>query len=401
MTTENRYRALYAYAWDLAEETPDAFVADLGRLSIDTLSIATSYHAGKFIRPHGRSGHVYFPEDGTVHCRVRPERYGRLRPVESRVSVESDAFGRFAARPDIAVNAWTVLMHNSRLGHLHPEAVVRNAFGDPYGYSLCPAHPDARAYAVALCADIADRYPVRGLSLETPGWLPYQHGYHHEFALIAANPWLDFHLGLCFCDHCLAGAAKAGVDAPGLKRRVAGRVSAYLAAPLDTPPAIGRAWLEADLVQDAELGAFLRWRCETVTTLVAEIREVVRADAELFIIPSVQRPSAAAWYEGSDLAALAEVADGVELCLYEPSPAAILADFGEVRRRLGEAAKLRAILRPGPPDHTDEGSFTAAIRGLHDAGLRDFGFYNYGHVRRSNLEWIGRAFAPLDGTEAT
>ncbi|MBN9000395.1 MAG: hypothetical protein J0H54_13705, partial [Rhizobiales bacterium] len=216
-------------------------------------------------------------------------------------------------------------MHNTRLGRLNPEIVVRNAFGDPYWYSLCPSHPDARAFAVALCADIADRYPIRGLSLETPGWLPYQHGYHHEFALIGANPWLDFNLGLCFCDHCLAGARSAGIDAHGLKDRVAGRVRSYLAASMDTPPTIGRAWLEADLVQDAELGAFLRWRCDVVTSLVAEIRAAVRADAELFVIPSVQRPSAACWSEGSDLAALAVTADGVELCLYEPSPAAVLA----------------------------------------------------------------------------
>ncbi|MBB3929395.1 hypothetical protein GGR25_000414 [Kaistia hirudinis] len=396
MTSDGRYRALYAYAWDLAEEEPDAFVADMKRLSLDTLSIAASYHAGKFLRPHGRSGHVYFPEDGTVHCHVTPERYGRIRPAVSAVAADGDPFGVFAARDDIAVNAWTVLMHNSRLGQLHPEAVVRNAFGDPYLYSLCPAHPDARAYAVALSADIADRYPIRGLSLETPGWLPYQHGYHHEFALVGANPWLDFNLGLCFCDHCRAGATAAGIDAEGLRQRVGARVTAYLAASCDTPPAIGRAWLEADLVQDAELGAFLRWRCDVVTSLVAEIRAAVRPDAELFVIPSVQRPSAAAWYEGSDLVALAAAAYGIELCLYEPSVAAVIADFGEVRRRLGNEAKLRAILRPGPPDFADEGGFTAAIHGLSAAGLSDFAFYNYGHVRRSNLEWIGRAFASLD-----
>jgi hypothetical protein len=392
MSAAAAYRALYAYVWDLAEEEPEAFVADLERLSVNTLAIAASYHAGKFIRPHGKSGHVHFPEDGTAHCRVTPERYGRIRPSESRLAAEQDPFGRFAARSDIGVTAWTVLLHNSRIGFEHPDVVVRNAFGDPYFYSLCPSHPEVRAYAVALSADIADRYPIRGLSLETPGWLPYQDGYHHEFALVGANPWLDFNLGLCFCDHCRAGATAAGIDAEGLRRRIATRVTAYLAASLDTPPAIGRAWLEADLVQDAELGVFLRWRCEMVTSLVAEIRAAVRPDAEIYVIPSVQRPSSAAWYEGSDLAALGRVADGIELCLYEPSPAAIVSDFGEVRRRLGEAAKLRAILRPGPPDFADEGSFAAAMRGLQEAGLSEFGFYNYGHVRRANLEWIGRAF---------
>lgn len=393
MSDRPSYRGLYSYVWDVMEPDPDAFVADLQRLSIDTLCLAASYHAGKFIRPHGADSHVYFPEDGTVHCAVRPDRYGLLKPLESSFVAAGDPFGTYATRSDIGVTAWTVLLHNSRLGMLHPGTVARNAFGDPYYYSLCPSNPDARAYAVALCVDIADRYPVRGLALETPGWLPYRHGYHHEFALLADNPWLDFNLGLCFCPHCLAGASAAGLDAKGLQARIADRVRRYLAAPLDTPAEIGRSWLEADLVLDPDLGAFLRWRTSVVTSLVGEIRAAVRADAELFVIPSVQQPSAAAWSEGSDWRALADAADGLELCLYQKGWQAASSDLGEVRRRVGDAARLRCILRPGPPDYTDEGSFAATVAALRDAGMSDFAFYNYGHVRRSNLEWIGRAFS--------
>ncbi len=36
-------------------------------------------------------------------------------------------------------------------------------------------------HRAAIPADIADSYPVSGLSLETPGCVPYRHGYHHEF----------------------------------------------------------------------------------------------------------------------------------------------------------------------------------------------------------------------------
>jgi hypothetical protein len=32
--------------------------------------MAGSYHAGKFLRPHGKSGKVYFPEDGTAYFRT-------------------------------------------------------------------------------------------------------------------------------------------------------------------------------------------------------------------------------------------------------------------------------------------------------------------------------------------
>lgn len=386
------YRGLYAYAWDVAEHAPEAFASDLQRLSLDTLCLAAAYHAGKFTRPHARGQRVYFPEDGTVYFAARPERYGAIKPQRAGIVDEAgDLFAACTARSDLAVTAWTVLFHNTRLGLAHPDCTVKNALGNPYRYSLCPANPQVADYAVALCADIADRYAVRGLVLETPGWLPYRHGYHHEFALIADNPWLDTMLGLCFCEHCVAGATGAGIDAAALRTRIAGRIDAYLRAAEDTPPSIGARWVESDLVADAELAAFLRWRCGVVTALVARIRETIRRDAELFVIPSVQRPSAAAWIEGADLPALARAADGLEICFYGPDTAGVVADFGEVRRRIGDDATLRAVLRPGPPDAADEAGFRHRVARLAAAGADGFGFYNYGHVRAANLEWVGRA----------
>ena len=396
MTSRQRYHGLYAYVWDVAAEDPDRFVPELQAWSIDTLCLAASYHAGKFIRPHAAGARVLFPEDGTVHCATRPERYGAIKPRPSSAATD-DAFGRYAARGDIRVTAWTVLLHNTPLGTAHPGCVARNAFGDPYWYSLCPAHPDVQDYAVALCADIADRYPVRGLVLETPGWLPYAHGYHHEFALIGGNPWLDANLGLCFCPHCLAGATAACIDAEGLRRRVAGRIDGYLRAPIDTSADIGQCWLQADLVADAELAAFLRWRQSVVTDLVHRIRAAVRRDAELFVIPSVRRPSAAGWIEGSDLPALATAADGLEICFYETTWQRAAADLGEVRRRAGADATIRCVVRPGPPDAEEEGGFAQTVAELDRGGADGFGFYNFGHVRRANLDWIGRALSRRAG----
>ena len=46
-------------------------------LGLNTITLAGGYHAGKFLRPRGTSGKVYFPEDGTVYFRPDPTRYGR------------------------------------------------------------------------------------------------------------------------------------------------------------------------------------------------------------------------------------------------------------------------------------------------------------------------------------
>ncbi len=390
------YRAVYCYAWDLAEAGVGSVADDLRARHINTVTLAASYHAGKFIRPKGRSGKVYFPEDGTVYFNATPERYGEIQPAANSLLAEQDILAEVCETSGLAANAWLVLMHNSRLGAAHPDAAVTNAFGDRYIYSLCPAAPAARAYAVALCADVTDNYAVSGISLETPGFLPYSHGYHHEFALVRQNVWLDSLLGLCFCEHCRTGAQAAGIDAERLQANVRRAIDGYLASELDFTDDMAAAFWLADAVLDPDLGRFLRWRCEVVTSLVAEIRATVRDDAEVAVIPSVARPTGGAWYEGSDLKALAQAAGTIEACFYEPSVSRIQGDLFDIRRRLNGAGRLRGILRPGHPDLASRADVIAAVAALHAGGVDDIAFYNYGHLRQASLDWMGAALAALD-----
>src|SRR5262249_22689 len=153
------------YAWDLAEATVPAVVAELRGLHVDTVTMAGAYHAGKFLRPRGQSGKVYFPEDGTAYFRADMARYGAIKPVIRRLAKEKDILRELVAAKGIATNVWLVLMHNTRLGEMHPQATVTNAFGDRYVYNLCPSAPEARAYAIALCKDVTDNYPVMGISV--------------------------------------------------------------------------------------------------------------------------------------------------------------------------------------------------------------------------------------------
>jgi hypothetical protein len=387
------YRAIYAYAWDLADEGIPAVDAEVEALGLDTITLACSYHAGKFLRPHGRSGRVYFPDDGTVYFHAEPACYGSIKPVASGLVRERDVLRELTTQSRVAANAWLVLLHNSRLGASYPEATVRNAFGDRYVYSLCPSAPEAREYAVALCRDVTDHYPVSGISIETPGFLPYAHGYHHEFALVKSNRWLDSRLGLCFCDHCLSGAGAAGVDALRLQARIRAEIDGYLAGHLDYPDDMAEAFWLTDVATDDALRRFLVWRCEVVTSLVREIRDTVRPDAQVAVIPSVARPTSGAWYEGSDLRALAGAAGIIEACFYEPDADRVRADIEDARRRLNGLGTLRGILRPGFGSLQSRNELIAAAAALRDAGIGEIAFYNYGHLRRSQLAWIADAVA--------
>jgi hypothetical protein len=387
----NVYRAIYAYAWDIAEAGTREALNEFKSLGLTTVTMAASYHAGKFLRPHGVTGKVFFPEDGTVYFKPNARLYGEIKPVPNSMLKERDVLRELCDARDMAANAWLVLLHSTLIGQQHPSATVANAFGDRYVYSLCPANPDARAYAKGLARDVTENYPVTGISMESPGFAPYAHGYHHEFALNQPNRWLDQQLGLCFCNHCMAAAKAKGINANALKTRVAKDISDYLASDIDFPADMAEAFWLADTRMDGELRAFLDLRCDIVTSLVAEIRDEVRKDAVVAVIPSVARPTGGAWYEGSDLVALARVADCIEACFYEASPARVKSDLFDVKRRLGGSGKLRGILRPAWPDLQSKNDFLTAIEALVGGGVRGLAFYNWGHLRRANLAWIADA----------
>ena len=369
--------AVYAYPWNFHDL--DADVARIKALGAGEITLAVSYHAGKFIQPGDPKGRVYFPEDGTVYFRPG-KTYGALRPQVSALTENNDVLAALCERDDIAVNAWTVLNHNTRLGTGRPDLCVKNAFGDVYPYSLCPSQPEVRAYDVTLCADIAEGYGVKSLLLETPGFLTYGHGFHHEFAQVPANPWLDAMLGLCFCDRCRDGARAAGIDADGLAGRIRAAIDAFLDGEAAAPPA------------DPALAAFHAFRCEVVTSLVAEIRAAVKPSVAVKVISTCQRPHATAYLEGHDLAALDAVSDGLELPIYQPSPADAVADARYVAG-LVPVSRTSVILRPGHPDMAREEDLAETLAGLRALGFADFAFYNLGLLRPANLRWLQRALA--------
>jgi hypothetical protein len=384
------YKAIYCYTWDLAEAGLQTAIDRFRELGLDTVTVAGSYHAGKFLRPHG-TGKVYFPEDGTTYFRTNPQRYGAIKPVPNSMIAERDIVRELTQSTEIKTNIWLVLLHNTLLGAAHLEATVANAFGDRYVYSLCPSAPEVRTYAVALARDVSENYPVSGLSIETPGFLPYAHGFHHEFALVRLNRWLENQLGLCFCGHCTTGAKRAGIDANGLKRRIAQNVTAYLASDIDFPADMSEAFWLADTRAEGELRAFLDWRCTVVTSLVQEIRSAVAKEVEIAIIPSVARPTAGSWYEGSDLVELARATGIIEACFYEPGALRVQAEIFDLKRRLEGSGRLRAILRPAYPDFEQENDFRTAVAALIRSGIDELAFYNWGHLRDANISWIGRA----------
>ena len=382
--------SVYAYPWNFC---PDDFrhkLDEIQALGLQGINLAVSYHAGKFIHPRSTGHRVYFPEDGVVYFRPRAA-YGRIKPATSRLLEKEDVLKCLTKTGGLLLNAWMVLLHNTRLGMQYPEAAVRNAFRDGYVYSLCPAHPEVRDYAVTLCRDLAEHYPVSNLLLETPGYLAYSHGYHHEFAQVPPDTWLEAWLALCFCEYCLAGAGKAGIDGSGLQRMAATAIDDYLGSAELSHHKTALTWLEDDVNANAELKAFMQWRCNVVTSLVSEISAEVRHGVKVKVITTTQPSHRTAVLEGHDLPALHNAADGLELPLYQPSVTVAKAEAEYVIHKVSGVERLGAILRPGWPDMHSEEQVMETLACVEELGFRDISFYNYDMLRPINLQWLGNA----------
>jgi len=385
--------SMWTYPWDVLDIGFETVVAELrGRAKANGISLATSYHAGRFLQPRGVRRRVYFPEDGTIYFQPTASRWDKaaIAPRVAALLEEGDVLGELARRRDatgLAVQCWTVCLHNTRLGMKHPSACARNAFGDANYYSLCPSNPDARAYAVTMVADLTARYKPDIVELETIGFMGFAHGYHHEKDGVGLTAEDDFLLSLCFCECCLARAAAAGVDALAARRTVRSWITETCERALPAPRWPGFASSGPEIFGAApEVEAYARWRFEPVTSLAAEIRD--RADpASLIHVLDIDD----GWLSGCDLAALAAATDGVTLCVYDRPPAAVAAGVAKARAAMPAGRSLRAGLRVFYPEVASAEDVAARAVAAAGAGAGGINFYNYGLIPAARLDWVGAA----------
>ncbi len=392
------HRSVWTYAWDILDLGYDFVLGELKeRAGATSVSLATSYHAGRFLQARSPKRKAYFPEDGTIYFLPNASRWERLaiRPkVADVIEKGGDVLGELVRRRNeggLGVCCWTVCLHNTRLGMLHPGAVTRNAFGDPNYYNLCPSNPDARAYVATMVEDLTHTYKPDIVELESPSFLGFAHEYHHEKDGVGLTPEDDFALSLCFCNSCRTRAAKAGVDAEAARKIVAEWIveACEREAPKRRFPDFPAGGLETFRLYPA-LHDYLLWRSEPVTSLVAEIRERAHPASRVVLIDLAE-----AWLGGCDLEAIGKVCDGAILCVYTlgPDGAANVMQAGV--EALGPEKFLGAGFRLFNGEVGGAEGLTARVRACVAAGAKGLNFYNYGLIPAKRLDWIGEAVAGL------
>ncbi|MFN8512945.1 MAG: hypothetical protein U0232_14000 [Thermomicrobiales bacterium] len=404
--------SLFLFATDLQDEGIDTVLDNIQhRAGLHGATLACAYHHARDIFPHNPVRKVRFLEGGTVFFRPDPRRYEGLRiaPRMSRLATEVDMLARLVeatGRRGMAVRAWTVFLHNTTLGTLHPDCAPQNVFGDPYITNLCPANPDVRAFARALAADIA-RYGVDAILAESLSYEGFNHGYHHERSFIQLSPVVRHLFGLCFCEHCLRAIRAAGVDTERLSRFVRDALEKALAGEPDGLPEGDATLANLAPLAEGELGGFLAARQGIVTSLVAEVAEAVAAVGPTRLtmmdmsgaakgyatgLPTGDPAAVDAWKEGVDPAAASRAAHALSVIGYAREPERLRLDLDAYTALLPADRTLSVALRPMLPDCDSAENMAAKLVLLreHDVAWADF--YHYGFVRLSALDLIREAW---------
>ncbi|MGH2378640.1 MAG: hypothetical protein ACRDGT_09195 [Candidatus Limnocylindria bacterium] len=400
---------IYLFAHDLIDEGPGELLTGLRAHGLDEVVMAAAYHHSRDLFPHRREGKVLFLEGGTVYFHPEPARYADtpLRPSVAAIAARDDPLARLAAaaeRAGLATSAWVVVCHNSRLGGAHPDCAVESAFGDRLIHSLCPSNPAVRAYAMALIGDVA-RYRLGSIKLEALSFLPFDHGYHHERSFVPLGERDRFFLGLCFCRHCLAAAAAAGVDGERLRAHVRSEMERVLASVENED---GRP-IEAERLRaecDGELGRYAEVRAATVSSLAGECVDAVRASSATTRVSFIDHSGAVlgyatgmpakatpaveiGWRDGIAASDLAGRVDALTVLGYFRDRDRLVREV-RAYREASPSGRLEVLLRPMHPDVRGGEDLTAKVEALRPLGV-DLGFYHYGLMRLEALGWIGRA----------
>lgn len=386
-------RSIWTYPWDILDLGLDGSVADIaGRAGLNRISLASAYHAGRFLQPRSPRRATYMPEDGTLYFRPDPARWqgSRIAPRMAVLVEEGDVLRQLVAareRTGLAVSAWTVCLHNSRLGAAYPELATESAFGERYPYALCPSHPDVRRYVCTLVEDLTHGCGVDAVELETIGFMGYAHGLHHEKDGVGLTAEDDLLLSLCFCGACRARAARAGIDAEAAARLARSWLTASFERAVPEPrlPGLMAQGLAAFAPWPA-LQDYLLWRQEPVMSLIGEIRAHAHPGSAVYVIDL-----AAGWLGGIDAAGLRDVCDGLILCAYDMEPAAIARQTAAARALLGPDRYLGTGLRVFYPEVSDAEVLRQRVAAAREAGAEGVNLYNFGLIPASRLDWIAGA----------
>lgn len=406
---------MFVFGTDLIDEGYTTVLHNLkDRAGVDAVSLSATYHNARDIFPHNPRSHVYKHEGDVAWFQPQRDNFrSGLVPTTAQESKSEDVLARLcveAERLGMPVNAWTIFLHNSRLGREHPDCTTRNIYGDAYVTDLCPANPRVQDYARELCEDIT-RYPVASILAESLHYRPFEHGLHHERYLLDIPLTMRSYLSLCFCKYCTAAASNSGVDVERLGTELRTQLDQLW---LDEPSQTGTSPLPLGNELQAELDAYLDVRERTVTNLISDARGVAAAHGVEFTfidhggaMPHVMRGTTAddsitvlSRKLGVNVREAASVSDELSILGYVDTPERLEKKITAYRDTVSPVTPFSVVLRPLIPDSEDADNFSAKVRVVKKSGAVALHIYHYALMPLRRLDWIRTALTQDAGPQS-
>ncbi|MEU8355188.1 hypothetical protein AB0C27_04165 [Nonomuraea sp. NPDC048882] len=377
----------YLYPWDVVgDPSAPGRLADLG---VQAVALAASYHSTRAATPYHPAHRVLDVPHPAFYLPIRPSSWARLVPA-APTWTPADAYlqARDALKAaGLQVHAWTVLTHNSHLGTANPDLVVRNAFGDPYPYALCPAHEDVIEYCERMVQEILEVGEPDGLILEACGPMGFGHQSVHEKTSGADWTPVDADLlSLCFCTNCAprypeptAAAVRAAIDRTPQANPTTENATASSPTPGTIESALGNLTDEVREIRVA-LSTTLRQRLTTLTRTIAPNT------------PITLHANPDPWATG----AFAPLPTG------EPAADVLVANcWGDPATDAIRLARLKELTTPGqrvgayvlalPPRPADPNVLLDHLRTYAKAGASEFHLYHAGLASPQRLTTLAQA----------
>ena len=401
--------SIFAFPTDLLGEGVEPVLDNVQeRAGLGGVTLATVYHAARDVFPHNPRWRVRYFENGVCYFPPDRSRYRglALQPRVSRLVEEGDPLAELleaAGRRGLEVHSWTVYLHVDWVDEDAAAVCERNAFGDPKLTELCPANPDVVAYVRALTGDIASR-GVRSIVAESLHYHPLEHGYHHERYFLPLGGRTSFLLGLCFCEHCLAGAGARGVDGGQLRRWACEEIQRTLDGGPDGHDELSLE--EARELAGGDLAALLEARAAAVAAIVRDADGAAAAEGAAFTfldacgavkgyadgMPTGGPAPEIAWKLGVDLSSI-DPAGGVQAIAYAADPERVRLDLASYRAHVPDGTRLTAAMRFTPPDCHSAENLAAKLRIAAELGLGRVDLYHYGFAPLTGLDLVREAIA--------
>ena len=376
--------SMWIYLWDLLDEGYPQVLQRLKEHGLTSISVATAYHAGRFLEPHNPKRKVVFLEDGTVYFSPEPSLYGRIKPIPNSLVEHGHGLREVRKNAEamgLTTRSWVVCCHNTTLGTTYPDVTCETAFGDKLYHNLCPSNDDVRKYISAVVRDTASN-GVDTIELEALQFQGYSHGYHHERDGIPLNGGMKFLLGLCFCPSCIKRATEAKVDI--------GSVRTFTRTTLEThfanPSLLGERYASIEQFPADIFAPFMDWRASVVGSLIEELADAVK-QTSVKLRPMVSLDPIAQRSAGVDPQRAANATGGVLALGYVKDGPALRAPLASLQSQLA-GKEITLGFQVGLPESGGKAEFISRMSIARELGISSFNYYNYGLIPYENLEWI-------------